>query len=119
VEPARNDIAASPDAGSPTIPSPAIPGRPRRLRIAAGIAALGAAVVALVFTLVGDGVDDSAADGLAGVALEFGHGAAWACIACALAAIALDRGPRWVPQAVGLTSLACYGAFLVALFTSG
>ncbi|WP_344458304.1 hypothetical protein [Actinocorallia aurantiaca] len=90
----------------------------RTVRMAAGLGAVAAAVVTVVFATIGDGVGDEA-PGLRGAVLEYGHTAVWGLLTAALAVTAADRGPRWLPRTIGYASLAVYAGFLAALVFGG
>ncbi|KAA6435173.1 hypothetical protein FQ330_05315 [Agrococcus sediminis] len=98
--------------GRPAPPPPA-PG-PR------GIAALGltgavvAAAMAVLWTLVVP-EQAAAATGVQQLALRWGHAATWALLAVVGALVALDAAPR-LRSALAWASLACYAAFLLALW---
>jgi hypothetical protein len=87
----------------------------RRGLLAAGAVAAG--LVAVVFATLGDGVD-AEADGVRGLVLAHGHTATWVLLAVALGLGAWGRGPRRLPQVLGLAGLACYAAFLLTLLTT-
>lgn len=83
----------------------------RGLRAAAAVVA---AIVALVFATVGDGVDVQAT-GLAGTIATHGHTAVWVLLAAALGVAALlDRWQR-LSASLALAALVLYLAFLVVV----
>ncbi|MEO3786817.1 hypothetical protein ABGB12_26115 [Actinocorallia sp. B10E7] len=86
----------------------------RTVRVAAGVGAVAAAGVTVVFATVGDGVD-AEARGVRGAVLEHGHTAVWVLLTAALTITAVGRGPRWLPRTIGYASLAVYAGFLAAL----
>lgn len=82
-------------------------------RRAAGVGAVAAGVVALVFATVGDGVSSSEA-GARGFVVNHGHTATWVLLAAALGAVALGW-PGWAARWLGYAALASYLVFLAAL----
>ena len=92
--------------------------RGRTVRMAAGLGAVAAAGVTVVFATIGDGVGDEA-PGPRGVVLEYGHTAVWCLLTVALALTAVGRGPQWLPRTIGYASLAVYVCFLAALVFGG
>lgn len=90
---------------------------PSRTRVGFALAALAASMIAVVFLVLGDGVDSSA-DGWRGPVLEYGHAAVWLLLAAGLAVAAARQ--RWSRASSVLCAMAGVGylAFLTTLFTT-
>lgn len=86
---------------------------PSRTRVGFALAAVAATMIAVVFLVLGDGVDSTAA-GWRGPVLEFGHAAVW--LGLAVAAVR----QRWTRASSVLCGVAGVGylAFLTTLFTT-
>ncbi|WP_312676592.1 hypothetical protein [Microbacterium sp.] len=92
-------------------PSPEVP---RRRWYALG--AIAAAVVAIVFATIGDGVEVADATGLRRLVVDVGHQLVWALLAGAFA-VAAARG-RWgrIAQTLAVAAGILYLLFLFAVF---
>ena len=90
----------------------AAPSRSPRTRRLAAVGAVGALVVAIVFATIGDGTTPPVD---AGPLRRYGHAVVWALLAGCCTAVALDRGPRQLPRALGYTALAVYVGFLATV----
>lgn len=90
---------------------------PSRTRVGFALAAVAATMIAVVFLVLGDGVDSTAA-GWRGPVLEFGHAAVWFVLAAGLAVAAVRQ--RWTRASSVLCGVAGVGylAFLTTLFTT-
>ncbi|RWR18050.1 hypothetical protein D8Y24_11785 [Agrococcus lahaulensis] len=105
---------ASGDASGTARPSPARAWAARHRRALGLTGAVVAAAMAVLWTLVVP-EQAAAATGVQQLALRWGHAATWALLAVVGALVALDAAPR-LRSALAWASLACYAAFLLALW---
>lgn len=86
---------------------------PRTSRLYAA-AAIGAAIITIVFATVGDGVD-SDNGGLQGFVIDHGHTAVWALLAAALGIAAVRGSWQQISGALAAAALAIYVVFVGAV----
>jgi hypothetical protein len=91
--------------------------RASRRRTAAGIGSALAAVVAVVFATVGDGVGPKG-EGWRLWVIEYGHTLTWILLSLSLALVAWGRVSARIANGIGVAALVSYIAFLATLFTT-
>ncbi|MGC4174996.1 hypothetical protein [Demequina sp.] len=82
----------------------------------AGLGAVVALAVTIVFATIGDGVESQGTGWRAWV-IDYGHTITWAFLTVALALVALNWGPRRLRDALFWAALASYAAFMATLLT--